>query len=403
MFIKTFFLCAIVFGGKLYSITPENSNALGRLHYALVKRAPLKEILQIIDKDIVDSNVGDFHGMTSFLICALSGDPEIIHYILKTRPQLYTVDFEGKSALMYVAGSKAIPDTVHATESLKLLLVNNSYDNTAQALTLAARAGYANKVATLLQLIPVYSKHDLEDLDKRLELMEITYKKIAHNIEEAKKAPRLSPLIENSEVPSYSLKTDFVIENLGEVYRDIFSSNIFTAATQSKLDALQSINVQDTWNMTPLMIAAKGKNLTMFSYVLSKKPEWRLYATNGDTALVLAAGNEMNQGLFLADMVLTKNNSGLTHTEEVRQKISLEMVQKLFTQLIPRTENPDSFAYALQAALRAGFSDVVNFLLKHGFYSLDQLIDAENYIKKLIEGYKKIHILLQEKIKTATL
>ena len=229
--------------------------------------------------------------------------------------------------------------------------------------------------------------------------MQNTYNKIAHSVKEAQKNIRFSSSIEDKQVPGYSLKTDFVIENLGEVYRDIFSSNIFTAATQAKLDALQSINVQDTWNMTPLMIAAKGKNLAMFSYVLSKKPEWRLYATNGDTALVFAAGNEMYQGLFLSDMVLTKSNSGLTHAEELRQKISLEMVQQLFAQLIPPTENPDLFAYALQAALRAGFSDVVDFLLKHGFYTRDQLIHAENYIKELIDAYKKIHILLDKKIK----
>ena len=398
VFILLYILCFGQLFSPLYGITPENANALGHLHYALVKREPLKNILEIINKDIADTNVGDFHGMTSFLIASLSGDPELIKYMLTKRPQLYTVDFEGKNALMYVAGSKNIPDTVHASECLTLLLANNAYDNTAQALTLAARAGYVSKVATLLQLIPVYSKLEMQDLVHRLELLENTYKKITLTIQAAKKTIRFSAAIENKQVPGYSLKTDFVIENLGEVYRDIFSSKIFTASTQAKLDSLQSINTQDTWNMTPLMIAAKGKNLAMFSYVLAKNPEWRLYDTAGDTALVFAAGNEINQGLLLSDMIISKDNSGLTHAEELREKISFEMVEKLFAQIIPPTEHADYFTYALSAAIKAGFSSVVELLLKNGFYTLNQLTYAEQQIEELLKNYRKIIVLLQKKI-----
>jgi ankyrin repeat protein len=396
--ISIFMVLGMLFGGSLYGITPENANALGHLQYALIKKEPLEKILEIINKDIADTNVGDFHGMTSFLIASLSGDPELIKYMLTKRPQVYTVDFEGKNALMYVAGSKRVPDTVHAAESLQLLAKDNAYDNTAQALTLAARAGHVGKVATLLKVIPVYSHHELADIITRLTQIENTYKKIVLKIQSAKKSLRFSSTREVKQVPNYSLKTDFVIENLGEVYRDIFSSKIFTASTQAKLDSLQSMNTQDTWNMTPLMIAAKGKNLAMFSYVLAKKPEWRLYDMAGDTALVFAAGNEMYQGLLLSDMIVSKNNSGLTHAEELREKISFEMVEKLFAQIIPPTENADYFAYALQAAIKAGFSSVVELLLKHGFYTLDQLTYAEQQIDQLLKNFRQITGLLQKKI-----
>jgi len=384
----------------LYTITPEEANGLGRFHYALAKKEPLSTVLEIFNKQLSDVNVGDFHGMTPLLIGALSGDPELLRYIISKGPHLYTVDFEGKNALMYVAGSKDIPDSVHAVESIKLLSVNNAYDNTAQALILAARAGYVNKVATLLEVIPVYAKGDLQALYNRLQALESTYKKITDRLSLAKKEIRVAatPYVDIKQVPGYTLKTDYVIENLGEMYRDVISSRIFTAATQAKLESLQSINAQDTWGMSALMIAAKAKNKEAFAFVVSKHPECRLYDTDGTTALTYAAGNIMNQGLLLADMIMAPIDSGLTHAELVRQKISVEMVQLLFNKLVPPIENADPFAHSLQAAIDAGFIDVVTLLLKHGFYTVDQLTALEAHIKLLLDNYKKIGPLLLKKI-----
>lgn len=411
---KLFFLSWVtVFPISVRAVTPKDERFLSEFYRAIKAQEPFKALCDRIDKTLVE-NVQDYTGATSLIIAVLGGNARIVEYLLKKGSKAYMTDGEQKSPLMYAAGSKQVPDSSEAVEIINLLLSHNANDNTTQALTLAARAGYVKKVEALLKGVASYAQDALEDLSVRIVDSGETYKKIQQLLEKNVKRMKKKRLYRS--VPTADVKivqrqdfisADYAVESLGAIYQDAIISKIFIAGTRQRLTALQSINVQNYWGLSSFMIAAKAKNGDMFRYILSMGAEWRLADLFGNTVLVYAATNNMYQGLTLS-MVMppltsrearSQNVLGLTAAEIMRQRESVALIKMLFgSTLVPRNENADPYAQALREAARAGFFDVVSVLIEYGHYTTEQLTALAREISDLLNSYKEIDSLLSRKI-----